>query len=199
MMRAHIRSPGWLLMLMAAAPSLLLIADLRHFIESRMLLHMMVEFPLLLAAGGAASKLLLPEHSAIRRLLATIDYRGLTAITLLLCVSTYWMIPASLDHALLDPGVATVKYLSWWTAGMLLALGWQRISDVLVVFLLGNLSWMFGSVGLLYQTSESRLCVNYLFGDQQATGRALVALAIAVALLLAVRVYRSSRLRDRVT
>lgn len=174
-------------------PSVLFLDDVRHFIESRMLLHMLLEFPMLFLSGAAVGALTLSCAGGAVRVVGKMDYRGLTAITLVLCVSAYWMIPASLDNSLLQPGVAFVKYASWWFAGWMLALSWRRMSEVLRMFMLGNLCWMSGSVGLLYQASESRLCVNYLFGDQQLTGRALVVVAVWLAALLAYRAYWYSR------
>lgn len=178
---------------LAIAPSVLFLDDARHFVESRMLLHMLLEFPMLFLSGAAAGAFMLLHASRAARVVEKIDYRGLTTLTLVLCVSAYWMIPASLDNSLLHPGVAFVKYVSWWVAGGMLALSWRRMSEVLILFMLGNLSWMFGSVGLLYQSSGSRLCVNYLFGDQQTTGCALVVLAVCLAALLVHRAYRCSR------
>ncbi|WP_129648938.1 hypothetical protein [Peristeroidobacter agariperforans] len=174
-------------------PSVLFLDGVRHFIETRMLLHMLLEFPLLFLSGAAAAALMVSYAGGTAWVIEKIDYRGLTAITLVLCVSAYWMIPASLDNSLLQPGVALAKYASWWFAGWMLALSWRRMSEVLRMFMLGNLCWMFGSVGSLFQVSESRLCVNYLFGDQQMTGRALVGVAVSLAALLIYRAHEYSR------
>ncbi|GFE84166.1 hypothetical protein GCM10011487_61660 [Steroidobacter agaridevorans] len=184
---------GLLAVCFTILPSVLLLDVVRHVIESRMLLHMLLEFPVLFLSGAAAGALMLAHWDRAARVVEKMDYRGLTAITLVLCVSAYWMIPASLDNSLLRPGVAFVKYTSWWFGGWMLAVSWQRMSEVLRMFMLGNLCWMFGSVGLLYQASESRLCVNYLFGDQQMTGRALVTVAVFLAALLAYRAYWYTR------
>ncbi|MET0656835.1 MAG: hypothetical protein ABW110_01610 [Steroidobacteraceae bacterium] len=187
--KLHWRRRGdWLAILVGAAPLLLLIDDFRYFIESRMLFHMLVEFPLLFASGAVIGA----RSSQAARVFEAVDYRGFTGVTLMLCVSTYWMIPSSLDSALLYPMTAFWKYVSWWAAGCLLAMSWRRLDDVLLMFLFGNLCWMLASAGLLYESSSSRLCVNYLFGDQQTTGRALVALAIAMGALLMHRIYQSS-------
>lgn len=153
---------------------------------------MLVEFPLLFAAGAAVGAMAASRSWKISLAFARIDYRGFAGVTLMLCVSTYWMIPASLDDALLYPMTACWKYASWWMAGCLLAMSWRRLDDVLAAFLLGNLCWMFASAGLLYESSTARWCVSYLFGEQQTTGRALVALAIGVGAMLVRRLYRSN-------
>ena len=66
---------GWVLL--AALPLLLLWPALRHAIESRMSLHMLLEFPLLFAAGWAVQRLW-PQTGWLQWL----DWRGWTGATL---------------------------------------------------------------------------------------------------------------------
>jgi hypothetical protein len=155
--------------LLAALPLLLLWPSLRHAIESSMALHMLLEFPLLFAAGWAASGLTSPPTQSCRW-----DWRGLAGCGLLLAVSAFWMIPAALDLALLDDRVAVAKYLSWWLAGAALAGSWRRLDAVVALFMGGNLIWMMATAGLIYQSSPERLCVNYLQGEQAWTGAGLI-------------------------
>ena len=155
------------------SPLLLLHEPLRHAIESRMLLHMLVEFPALLASGWVVARW--------RRAAASdFDEQGLLCITALLCVSAFWMIPAALDMSLLSAPVQFAKLASWWLCGAVLARSAQRLSPESQIFLFGNLAWMFATAGLLYQDAEQRLCVNYLIDDQLWTGRALVGLAVVL-------------------
>jgi hypothetical protein len=97
-----------------AVPILLLFDPLRHVLESRMLFHMMVEFPLLLAAGWSFGK-------RLRRGADAIDAHGLLGITLASAVAAFWMIPAALDASLLWMPVQVAKLATWWLAGSLLA------------------------------------------------------------------------------
>jgi hypothetical protein len=154
-----------------AVPILLLFDPLRHVLESRMLFHMMVEFPLLLAAGWSFGK-------RLRRGADAIDAHGLLGITLASAVAAFWMIPAALDASLLWMPVQVAKLATWWLAGSLLARSWPRLSVETMVFFLGNLAWMVATVGFLYESTGSRLCVNYLVDDQQLTSYALVALGV---------------------
>ena len=158
-------------LLLGGCPLLLLCDPLRHAIESRMLLHMLLEFPLLLASGWVVS-------SRVRTEAAGLDAHGLLGITVALCVSALWMVPVALDLSLLSAPVQCGKVASWWLCGAVLARSWPRLSSEAIVFLLGNLAWMWATAGLLYQDAEQRLCVNYPIDDQLWTGRALVALAL---------------------
>ena len=153
------------------SPLLLLHEPLRHAIESRMLLHMLVEFPLLTVSGWALIKVWRPAANSF-------DEQGLLCITALLCVSAFWMIPLALDMSLLSAPVQCAKLASWWLCGALLARSGSHLSPEACVFLFGNLAWMWATAGLLYQDEEQRLCVNYLIDDQLWTGRALVGLAV---------------------
>ncbi|MBX3607229.1 MAG: hypothetical protein KF788_18260 [Piscinibacter sp.] len=159
--------------LVAGLPLLLLVAPLRHVLEARMLMHMAVEFPLLLAAGWALGE-------RLRHGLDACDAHGLLGVTLSSAVAAFWMIPAALDASLLSPGVQAAKVWSWWLAGLLLARSRRRLADETRVFWLGNLAWMSATVGLLYQTAERRLCANYLVDDQQLAGAALVAFGLVL-------------------
>lgn len=159
--------------LLAALPLLLFWPALRHAVESSMALHMLLEFPLLLAAGWAAREL-----AGAARGNAAWDWRGLAGGSLLLAVSAFWMIPAALDLALLDGRVAAAKYAGWWLAGAVLAGSWRRLDAVVALFIGGNLAWMMATAGLIYQSSPQRLCVSYLQDEQAWTGAGLIAGAL---------------------
>jgi hypothetical protein len=166
--------------LLAVSPLLLLWPPLRHLLEGQMTLHMLLQFPWLLTCGAAAFGAL-GRNGRAARLLARVDDRGLFTVTLLLCVSALWMIPAALDLALLDHRVRLAKYLTWYAAGLVLAGGGTRLGPELWAFLLGNLAWMLATAGWLIRESDTRLCVSYLARDQYWAGTGLVALAFSLA------------------
>ena len=172
---------------LAVAPLLLLWPLLRHRIESEMLLHMLIEFPVLLAAGWAARDLLLPvatrRFPRIGQVRTLLDWGGLTCASVVTCVAMFWMIPAALDATLLIPYVAAAKYASWWLCGFMLAGSWPRMAPEVLLFFVGNLSWTTATAGLLYMDTTSRLCANYLTDDQSNTGTGLVLLALVLGVL----------------
>lgn len=164
-------------MLLAAWPLCLLWPDARHFVEGRMAMHMLVEFPLLLAAGWAAAAWL-PHR--LERALAGIDAHGLASATFASLVAAFWMIPAALDWSLLSAVAAWLKVATWFIAGLMLAGGWIRLTPVVAAFFLGNAAWMLATAGLLYREAEARLCVSYLFDEQAWAGSGLVAWALVL-------------------
>jgi hypothetical protein len=153
--------------------------DLRHAVESNMTLHMLLQFPLLLLAGACAASL---SPRGPHRAWARVDAHGLTSAVTVSCVAAYWMIPAALDAALLDPVVNLLKYASWWLGGAALASAWTRMRAGVRLFFLGNAGWMYASAGLMYQEAETRLCVSYLFDQQRWTGWGLVTVACLMGL-----------------
>ncbi len=172
-------------LVLATLPLILFWPALRHTVEARMSLHMLVEFPLLLAAGWAMQHLCLrrPATQWLARGLVLLDWRGWTGAALASIVTAAWMLPTLLDMALLDPVVAAAKYASWWIAGWVLAGSLRRMDPELLMFLAGNVAWMMASAGMLYIDAPARLCVNYLQDDQRQTGIALVLLALVLGAL----------------
>lgn len=175
-----------LALLLALLPAVFAVDAVRQAVESRMLWHMLGQFPLLLASGATARMLLRA------RWLARVDAGGLLGVVLLSAVSALWMVPLALDAALMDTRLALFKYASWWAAGFVLADSWPRMAPAMRLFLLGNLAWMLATAGLLYLDAEQRLCVSYLQDEQLWTGRGLLLWAFALLALLLRQAYLAS-------
>ena len=174
---------------LAVLPLTLLWPALRQLVEGRMSLHMLLEFPLLFAAGWAAQRLGLRAEW-----LRWIDWRGWTGATLATLVSIAWMLPSLLDLSLMLPAVAAAKYLSWWLAGWWLAHSWHRLDPEVLLFFIGSIAWMSATAGMLYLDTPQRLCVNYLQDDQQHAGIGLILLAVLLG-TVAIRRAMNPRLR----
>ena len=168
---------------LAVALPLLLVPPLRHLLEASMALHMLVEFPLLLAAGWAAASLGPRPAGGDSRW----DAEGLSSALLVMLTTAFWMLPVALDLALLSPWIALGKALNWLAAGAVLARALPRWRRELRLFVLFNLAWMMATAGLLYRESESRLCVNYLVDQQAWAGTGLLGLALLLG-VLAIRI-----------
>lgn len=150
----------------------------REVVEGSMVLHMALQFPLLLLAGACAAGLLARRRPTLAAAWARFDRDGLLGTVALSGVAGLWMVPVALDAALLDPVMAAWKYASWCFAGWCVSLAWPGMATAMRVFLLGNLAWMTFSVGLLYSETEQRLCVSYRFDEQAWTGGALCVAAV---------------------
>jgi len=187
-MTADTRAPlqaavRWFTVLM---PLALLWPALRHAVESRMAMHMLIEFPALLASGWCLQRELVVRHALrrVRHAFALLDWRGWTGVTLASLVAVAWMLPSALDASLLSAQAASAKYASWWAAGFVLAGSWRRADAEVLLFFAGNLAWMLAAAGMLYLDAPARLCVSYLVDDQRATGIGLIAFALLLGALV---------------
>jgi hypothetical protein len=154
-----------------------------------MFTHMVLQLPLLFLAGLCAGRRL---NGPMATRIATFDAFGLTSVLLVISTSFAWMIPSALDLALLSPAVDLLKHVSLWAAGFLLGTARRRLTLAIETFLLGNVAWMLATAGLLYMDATARLCVNYLFDEQQAAGLGLMALAILLGIGLMARWHGAS-------
>lgn len=148
---------------------ILLVPPVRHALEVSMTAQMLAQIPLLILVGWLL-------HSAVpKRLQAFIaDWNnyGITGLMLALVTAACWMLPRALDVASSDPLAATVKYLSVpLLIGLPLALSWPRMNFIIRGMVLVELIATFIRLGWLYVTSPTRLCNNYLIGDQQRLGQ----------------------------
>lgn len=159
----------------AAATVALSVPAVRHGLEADMALHMLVEFPAMVAIGAVAARGL-PRLAAA---FARVDRLGLAGWLLASLVLAYWMIPPALDAALAGAGANAAKFASLALAGFALRESWRRSPPMVEAFFVGNFAWMSATVGLLYQEAEAQLCLNYLADGQQRAGRGLVVVAIA--------------------
>lgn len=165
----------------------------RGWLEADMARHMLVQFPLLVAAGALVGASL-PRRVGER--LAAFNAHGLAGFALFLLVTAFWMIPRALDEALLSPGIEAAKFASLVAAGAGLPLSLRAAAPVVQAFFIGNWVWMSAAVGLLYEDAPARLCNFYLLDQQALAGRGLVALAVIVPLAWVVSIVRSGYLAD---
>lgn len=147
------------------------------WLEASMLRHMLLQLPLLAAAGALLGARLAP----IQRL-GAIDEHGLAVLSALMVVSAYWMVPRALELSLTSGMTAAAKYLSLFIIGMLMPGAMRRANIVIQIFFLGNFCAMTAISGILYQDLPQRLCNAYLLDDQARTGVALVVVAVAIAI-----------------
>ncbi len=152
---------------------------LRHALEASMWRHMVLQFPLLMAAGALLAAALPPRA---RGAVARWNAHGIAGLVLVACVLAVLMVPRVLDLALRDPAIEAAKVAVLLGAGAALRLSWRAAGLVVQGFLLGNMLPMTAVVGQLYIDAPLRLCNAYLLDDQARLGQWLIALAVLLAL-----------------
>lgn len=171
--RARLEATAGLLALAALA-----VPPLRAAMESGMASHMLVQFPLLVAAGAALAA---SCPASWRGALARWNALGIAGLALGAGVLGLAMVPRLLDLALVDVRVEVVKWLALAACGAALRLSWRAAGVVVQGFFLGNVLPMMAVAGVLYQEASARLCNSYRLDEQAFVGQALVGLAGAVA------------------
>ncbi len=156
----------------------LALPPMRTWLEASMTTHMLIQIPLLGAAGFALGHALSPaQRAALRRLAGG----PLPYVLIASFASSYWMLPRALDAALADPLAALAKFISMpFLVGAPLALAWERLSLIGRGFVWTNFFSMLAVLGWLYVVAPVRVCNSYLVGDQYEAGWWMIRLAIAL-------------------
>ena len=152
---------------------------LRHALEASMWRHMVLQFPLLMAAGALLAAALPPRA---RTLVARWNAHGIAGLVGVAMVLGVLMVPRVLDLALRDGATEAAKCAALVLAGAALRLSWRAAGLVVQGFFLGNVLPMTAVVGQLYIDAPLRLCNAYLLDDQARLGQWLIALAVLLAL-----------------
>ena len=134
--------------------------------------QMLVQIPLLILVGWLLRNAV---SERIQAVIASWNSYGIAGLLLAMFGAAYWMLPRVLDAASSDPFAITAKYLTVpLLVGLPLSLSWPRMNFIVKGVLLVELIAMFFRLGWLYTTSPTRLCSNYLIGDQQRLGQYLL-------------------------
>lgn len=173
----------------AAVLALAILPPLRDVLEGRLVTHVLVQLPLLAAAGALFGRALLAVDGGAGRG-GGWNAGGLPGLLLALFTAAFWMLPRSLDAALADPAMAAAKFVSLpMLLGLPLALSWPRLHPLARGVVWAKLLSMLGFLGWLYLAAPLRLCNFYRLDDQGLLGRALLATGAMIALGLAVRAF----------
>ncbi len=161
---------------------LLSIPRVAEMLESTMTGQMLVQIPLLIAAGYFIGRYLERSIPSLRSYIGGIPGLFMIAFTIL-----FWMLPRSLDSTLASFPMEFAKYVSLpLLAGVPLGVGWHRLGFIAKGFAWIHLISMVFLMSWLYASSPVRVCNRYLLEQQQATGRILFGFGIALLLYHAV-------------
>jgi len=172
----------WLSLLLAITPST---PSFKYLIDDSMAFHMLVQIPLLILAGyliGRYFKLNLNPRSLNIVLSCWLWF---------LFATLFWMLPISLDKALLSYGWDFFKIISLILTGLLLTVALSS-SKILSLFFIGSTVMMLFFIGYYYQDTTLRLCNSYLIESQQNAGIGLIAMAFTIVFLCAAALYKEA-------
>lgn len=139
-----------------------------------MVWHMLVQMPLLVLGGW-----LVAGHWRARQpaaLLERFNRFGLTGFIVTTLIAGYWMIPSSIDRAVVMLGTDVAKIITLWLCGAALRHSMQRSPLLVQMFFLGYTLPMIVWLGMYFATTDLRLCNAYSLESQLAAGNGLVVL-----------------------
>lgn len=170
----------WVILVLAIVPSL---PYLRLVIETSMAFHMAVQIPLLMIAGYFLAN----QFGSVKSSLAA----NLSCWLWIAFASLFWMLPISLDKALLNPYWDIFKILSLLAAGFLLKPALAGLK-ILALFFIGSGVMMLFFIGYFYQDSPLRLCNSYLIESQKTAGLSLMAWATVILLTAITAIFKNA-------
>jgi hypothetical protein len=159
------------LVLIAASFS---IPPVRVFLERSMFLQMVIQIPMLFIGGALLSGLARPAVGI--PIWRYINLYGLSGFMMAQMILLYWMLPISIDRAVVFPLVDLVKICTILIAGLLVGESLQKSPSALQLFFIGYFIAMLAWLGYYFVTTEFRLCNAYSLSSQQNTGYGLIGL-----------------------
>lgn len=184
--------PRWLAVLLGLLALALSLPPGRSLIEQSMVWHMLVQMPLLVAAGACAA-LGWPQALGGSPRWVRWNRYGLTGFMLAQGITAYWMVPALVDRAVVLPGADAAKLASLWLAGVALRQAWLHAPLAVQLFFLGYGLPMLAWLGFYFTSTDLRLCNAYSMESQLRTGWGLLAGALALGAVWCCSLWRQLR------
>lgn len=159
----------------------LILPPVAAYLESIMIIHMLVQLPLLIVSGWLLAKAVINRWT---NFLTAWNTNGVSGIILFVVITMYWMLPRALDEALTISYIEIFKYISLPLVGLLLRDSWNKLQTVGKSFIFLNYLSMFGLMAWLYIDSPIQICNNYLETQQKVLGWGFLVITIWMILYL---------------
>lgn len=146
---------------------LLWVSPIITLVESIMILHMLVQIPLLIIAGWLVGQFVMIKY---RSFFTKWNDNGVPGVLIFVFITMYWMIPRAMDEALGIWYIELFKFVGLPLAGLVFRDSWEKLQILGKSFIFLNYISMFGLMGWLYVDSPIQLCNNYLELEQKILG-----------------------------
>ena len=188
------RAIAWPLATLAAGAALS-IPPLRSLIEQSMAWHMLVQMPLLVLGGWLSMRCLAALGSV--GTLERWNRYGLTGFIAAQAILAFWMLPLSIDRAVVLPWFDLLKVASLFACGAMLRHSFERSPALIQVFFVGYAVPMMFSLGAYFAATDLRLCNAYSLESQMVSGQGLAILATLLGALWLVGTIRKLQASSR--
>ena len=152
---------------------------LRATIIEDMFWHMDIQIPLLIAVG-VMIKISAP---ALHETLSRFNAYGLNSFIASQVILAFWMLPISIDRAIIHWEYDLAKIISLIMCGWLIQVSFKKTTLVIELFFIGYFLAMMLWVGVYYIQSDVRLCNVYTQESQQYAGGGLIFYAVMLSLI----------------
>lgn len=166
---------------------------LRPILEARLVTHVLVEYPLLLALGAVVG------GGRCGASIQAWNRGGASGIVLAGAILTFWMVPRAIDTSVGSIDYALVKFVSLPVAGAALATSLPATPWLARQMLAVHAIAMATAMGWLYLVLPQRLCLRYPRNDQDEMGVALIILSVLAFVVWLVHFSTSSTAKREAT
>lgn len=147
---------------------------MRDVLERDPVTHVLVQLPALALAGFIPVQPCKIREQFWNR-------GGWSLLFLAFFTVVFWMLPRSIDAALIYPEVELAKFVSIpLLIGVSLAIGWNKAHPILRSFIKAQTVSMLLLLSFLYTHAPMRICNSYLVTDQIRLGYGFLVLAVVV-------------------
>jgi hypothetical protein len=166
---------GWLIFATLLIPHL----------QKSLVAHLFIAIPGLIFFGYIIGRTILPEPPSI----AQWNQTGIPLLLLASLLFIFWMIPRFLDTSIQQQSFYLLKIFSLtFLCGLPLAWSLKKASYITFNFFRIEFIATLFRMTWLFMTAKERLCLNYLYSEQELVGKAFLILAILFSLWPACRV-----------
>ena len=163
----------------------------REVFERDPVTHVLLQLPLLALAGVLIAKAAIDAKSWQQPAWLR---GGLAPLLIAIFTIAFWMLPRSIDAALVNPAMALAKFVTLpLLVGVPLAVGWPKAHPLLRGFLKAEAVSMLAVMAFLYTHAPVRICNAYLVDDQVRLGLGFLAASVMCALIWAWPIFWSQK------
>ncbi|WP_026674848.1 hypothetical protein [Alkalihalobacterium bogoriense] len=158
-----------------------------RFMESIMVIHMHMQMPMLVISG-----LLMAPFFQRRfpHFFEKWNHNGVPGILLFTFIISYWLLPRTMDEALMITSVEVFKFISLpFLAGLPLRDSWTKLTEFAKNTVILLFTVLFIGVGFLYVFAPFQLCNNYLMIEQLTLGWGFLLTALAMVIYLCYKAF----------
>ncbi len=135
--------------------------------------HQLIQLPGMFLIGLFAG--LLVPHIKLKR-----TANGIAILIFVMASVLFWMLPRSVDMAVINPGINRIMHLNMLVAGFFTLIALRGIRFEIKIVFLGMMAAMLLVAGFSLRTFDLLLCSSFNIQQQKETGLYLVILGAAL-------------------